>query len=189
MQYDANPFKFPTLQRLTMYPVYDDDAALLLSLTVAAKRRPAALDEIITALAMAQHGEIPAKSRLVDAFARMGVCGLIASAEGGYTLSAEAQAMMTGLRAKDDSAARLARIMQQLTDFDAKNKHPIIRVTQEQLLAAIQSYKAAQHSHKGKNIQTNKPKTKTNWIPTKDLVQGNVVLKDKHWRHDPKDNC
>jgi hypothetical protein len=60
-----------------MYPVYDDDAALLLSLTVAAKRRPAALDEIITALAMAQHGEIPAKSKLVDAFARMGVCGLI----------------------------------------------------------------------------------------------------------------
>jgi hypothetical protein len=42
-----------------MYPVHDDDAALLLSLTVAAKRRPAALDEIITALAMAQHSEIP----------------------------------------------------------------------------------------------------------------------------------
>ena len=57
-----------------MYPVHDDDAGLLLSLTVAAKRRPAALDEIITALAMARHGEIPAKSKLVDAFARMGVC-------------------------------------------------------------------------------------------------------------------
>jgi len=85
-----------------MYPVYDDDAALLLSLTVAAKRRPAALDEIITALAMAQHGEIPAKSKLVDAFARMGVCGLITEAEGGYTLSAEGQAMMTGQRAKND---------------------------------------------------------------------------------------
>lgn len=159
-----------------MYPVHDDDAALLLSLTVAAKRRPAALDEIITALAMAQHGEIPAKSKLVDAFARMGVCGLIAEAEGGYTLTAEAQAMMTGQRAKDDSATRLARLKLQLADFDPKGKHPSIRVTQEQLLAAIQSYKAAQHSHKGKNIQTDKPKSKSSWIPTKDLVQGKQHL-------------
>ncbi|MDD4913127.1 MAG: hypothetical protein PHP57_12610 [Sideroxydans sp.] len=162
-----------------MYPVHDDDVALLLSLTVAAKRRPAALDEIITALATAQHGEIPAKSKLVDAFARMSVCGLIAEAAGGYTLSTAAQTIMAVLRAKDDSATRLARIKQQLTDFDAKDKHPIIRVTQEQLLAAIQSYKAAQHNHHGKNIQTDKPKTKTSWIPTKDLVQGKQHLPSK----------
>jgi hypothetical protein len=162
-----------------MYPVYDDDAVLLLSLTVAAKRRPAALDEIITALAMARHGEIPAKSKLVDAFARMGVCGLIVEVEGGYTLSAEGQAMMTGQRAKDDSATRLARLKQQLSDFTPKVKHPSIRVTQEQLLAAIHSYKVAQHSHKGKNIQTDKPKSKTSWIPTKDLVQGRQHLPSK----------
>ncbi len=162
-----------------MYPVHDDDAALLLSLTVAAKRRPAALDEIITALAMSRHSEISAKSKLVDAFARMSVCGLIAEAEGGYTLSAVAQAMMTGLRAKDDSATRLAHLKQQLTDFDAKVKHPSIRVTQEQLLAAIQSYKAAEYNHQGKNVQTDKPKTKTNWIPTKDLVQGKQHLPSK----------
>ena len=162
-----------------MYPVYDDDAALLLSLTVAAKRRPAALDEIITALAMAQHGEIPAKSKLVDAFARMSVCGLIAEAAGGYTLSAEAQAMMTGQRAKDDSATRLARLKQQLTNFEPKDKHPSILVTQEQLLAAIQSYKAAEYSHQGKNIQTDKPKSKRSWIPTKDLVQGKQHLPSK----------
>jgi predicted dienelactone hydrolase len=165
-----------------MYPVHDDDAALLLSLTVAAKRRPAALDEIITALAMAQQGEIPAKSKLVDAFARMGVYGLIAEAEGGYTLSAEAQAMMTGQRAKDDSATRLVRLKQQLANFEPKDKHPSIQVTQEQLLAAIQSYKAAQHSPQGKNIQTDKPKSKSSWIPTKDLVQGKQHLPPKRRR-------
>jgi hypothetical protein len=109
----------------------------------------------------------------------MGACGLIAEAEGGYTLSATAQAMMTGQRAKDDRATRLARLKQQLADFESRDKHPGIRVTQEQLLAAIQSYKAAQHSHHGKNIQTNKPKTKTNWIPTKDLVQGKQHLPSK----------
>jgi len=162
-----------------MYPVHDDDAALLLSLTVAAKRRPAALDEIITALAMAQDGEIPAKSKLVEAFARMGVCGLIAEAEGGYTLTASAQAMMTGQRAKDDSATRLVRLKQQLTIFDPKGEHPSIQVTQEQLLAAIQSYRAAQHSHHGQNIQTDRPKSKNSWIPTKDLVQGKQHLSSK----------
>ena len=162
-----------------MYPVHDDDAALLLSLTVAAKRRPAALDEIITALAMAQDGEIPAKTKLVDAFARMGVCGLITEAEGGYTLTASAQSMMTGQRAKDDSATRLAHLKQQLANFEPKDKHPSIQVTQEQLLAAIQSYKAAQHSHKGKNVQTDRPKSKSSWIPTKDLVQGKQHLPSK----------
>ncbi|MDO8990032.1 MAG: hypothetical protein Q7U91_10410 [Sideroxyarcus sp.] len=162
-----------------MYPVYDVDAALLLSLTVAAKRRPAALDEIITALAMVQHGEIPAKSILVEAFAHMGDCGLIVEAEGGYTLSAAAQAMMTGQRAKDDSATRLVRLKQQLSIFDPKDKHPGIQVTQEQLLAAIQSYRAAQHSHRGPNIQTDKPKSKSSWIPTKDLVLGRQHLSSK----------
>ncbi|HEU0186656.1 MAG TPA: hypothetical protein VFR06_02060, partial [Gallionellaceae bacterium] len=105
--------------------------------------------------------------------------GLIAEADGGYTLSAAAQALMTGARAKDDSATRLARLKQQLTDFDPTDKHPSIRVTQEQLLAAIQSYKAAQNAHQGKNVQTKKPKPKTGWIPTKDLVQGKQHLPPK----------
>ncbi|HEY6094843.1 MAG TPA: hypothetical protein VIU93_07815, partial [Gallionellaceae bacterium] len=155
-----------------MYPVHDVDAALLLSLTIAAKRRPAELAEIITALAMAQQGEIPAKSRLVEAFARMGICGLVTEADGGYTLSAAGQAMMAGQRAKDDSAARLARVKQQLAEFEPRDKHPAIRVTPEQLLAAIQNYNATQHSHQGKNVQTDRPKPKSSWIPTKDLVQG-----------------
>ena len=87
--------------------------------------------------------------------------------------------MMAVLRAKDDSATRLIRLKQQLTDFDPKDRHPSIRVTQEQLLAAIQSYKAAQHSHQGPNIQTDRPKSKSSWIPTKDLVQGKQHLSSK----------
>ena len=87
--------------------------------------------------------------------------------------------MMTGQRAKDDSATRLVRLKQQLSSFDPKVKHPSIQVTQEQLLAAIQSYRAAQHSHQGKNIQTDKPKSKSSWIPTKDLVLGRQHLPSK----------
>jgi hypothetical protein len=84
--------------------------------------------------------------------------------------------MMTGQRAKDDSATRLLHLKQQLSNFDPKGKHPSIQVTQEQLLAAMQSYRAAQHSHQGKNIQTDKPKSKSSWIPKKELVQGRQHL-------------
>jgi hypothetical protein len=95
------------------------------------------------------------------------------------TLSAAAQAMMTGQRAKDDSATRLVHLKQQLANFNPKGEHPSIQVTQEQLLAAIQSYRAAQHSHQGQNMLTDKPKAKTNWIPTKDLVLGKQHLSSK----------
>jgi hypothetical protein len=47
------------------------------------------------------------------------------------------------------------------------------------LLAAIQSYKAAQHSHQGQNMLTDKPISKSSWIPTKDLVQGKQHLSSK----------
>jgi hypothetical protein len=87
--------------------------------------------------------------------------------------------MMTGQRAKDDSATRLAHLKQQLANFDPKVTHPSIKLTQEQLLAAIQSYRAAQHSHQGKNMLTDKPKSKISWIPTKDLVQGKQHLSSK----------
>jgi hypothetical protein len=53
-----------------MYPVHDVDAILLLSLSVAAKRRPAELVEIITAIEMMELA-IPSETKLSDAFARL----------------------------------------------------------------------------------------------------------------------
>ena len=87
---------------------------------------------------------------------------------------------MTGQRAKDDNATRLARLKQQLANFGPKGEHPKIEVTQEQLLAAIQSYKAAQHSHQRQNIQTDRPKSKNSLDSDLDWVQGRQHLSSKH---------
>lgn len=161
-----------------MHPVHDIDAILLLSLTVAAKRRPADLVEIITAIALAQD-EIPNKTRLSDAFTRMSGYGLILGVDGGYTLSADAQAMMASQRTKDDTARKIARLKEHLADYQPKDRHPPIWVSQEQLLAAIQGYKAARNDNYGKNLLASKPKPKPVWIPTKELVQGKQHLPSK----------
>lgn len=158
-----------------MHPVHDVDAVLLLSLTVAAKRRPADLVEVITAIALAQD-EIPSRTRLSDAFARMSACGLIVEVDGGYTLSADAQAMMASQRAKDDTAWKIARLKEHLADYPVKGEHPITRVSRDQLLAAIQRYKATRNENYGRNLPASKPKPKLVWIPTKELVQGRQHL-------------
>ncbi len=59
-----------------MHPVHEVDAILLLSLSVAAKRRPAALAEILAAIDLA-HGAIPSAAQLSKAFASLSAHGLI----------------------------------------------------------------------------------------------------------------
>ncbi len=157
-----------------MHPVHDIDAVLLLSLTVAAKRRPADLAEIITAIALSQD-ELPNKTRLSDAFTRLSSCGLLVGIDGGYTLTADAQAMMASQRTKDDSAKNIARLKEHLAAYQPKGKHPATWVSQEQLLDAIQAYKTVRNSA-GKNLLVSKPKPKPVWIPTKELVQGKQHL-------------
>jgi hypothetical protein len=96
-----------------MYPVHDVDAILLLSLAVAAKRRPADLIEIATAIDMAQE-TIPSATKLSDAFARVSAYGLIVEIDGGYALSADAQKMMESQRKKDDNAKHIYRLKEHL---------------------------------------------------------------------------
>ncbi len=98
-----------------MYPVHDVDAILLLSLSVAAKRRPADLTEIITAIDLA-HDAIPSGNKLSDAFARMSAHGLVIEIEGGYALSVDAQEMMISQRKKDDTEKILFRLKEHLAD-------------------------------------------------------------------------
>lgn len=161
-----------------MHPVHDIDATLLLSLTVAAKRRPAELVEIITAIALAQD-EIPNKTKLSDAFTRMSACGLIAEIDGAYTLTADGQAMMASQRAKDDTAKKISRLKEHLADYQPQERHPTIRVGQDQLLAAIQGYKTVRNSP-GKKLLVSKPKPKTVWIPKKDLPKHPLPARTRH---------
>ena len=139
-----------------MYPVHDVDAMLLLSLSVAAKRRPAGLSEIIAAADLAQ-GVIPNETKLSDAFARLSAYGLILQVGGGYTLSADAQQMMESQRKKDDHAKHIYRLKEHLADYHLQGEHTTILVSETQLLAVIEAHQAAKRSGV-RSMLTRKPK-------------------------------
>lgn len=119
-----------------MYPVHDVDAILLLSLAVAAKRRPADLIEVATAIALAQE-TMPSSSKLSDGFARLSAYGLIVELDGGYTLSADAQKMMESQRKKDDHAKRIYRLKEHLADYHLQGEHPTILIHPDNIQAAV----------------------------------------------------
>ncbi|MCG6932463.1 MAG: hypothetical protein LJE57_02395 [Gallionella sp.] len=149
-----------------MYPVHDVDALLLLSLSVASKRRPADLLEVITAIDLAQ-GTIPSANKLSDAFARLSAYGLIVEINGGYTLSADAQQMMENQRKNDDTAKKIYRLKEHLADYRLNGEHAAILVHPDQLLAALQAFRKARGS--GRSWLIDKPKPA--WIPTRELVR------------------
>lgn len=157
-----------------MYPVHDVDAVLLLSLSVAAKRRPADLIEIVTAIDLA-HGTIPSEHKLSDAFARLSAYGLIAEIDGGYTLPPVAQAMMESQRKNDDTAKKMVRLKEHLADYRTKEEHATVQVNAEQLLAAIQAYRKERASNRSWLIEKPKPV----WIPKKELVRGKSLPASK----------
>ncbi|MDD2721281.1 MAG: hypothetical protein PHH47_08245 [Gallionella sp.] len=145
---------------------------LLLSLSLAAKRRPADLVEIATAISLTQ-GTIPGAPTLSDAYARLSACGLIIEMDGGYALPAEAQQMLVSLRKNDDNDKKLARIMEQLAKYPCKGEHPCIRISPELLVAAT---RAARKASSEKSMLSAKPKPKPVWISKKDLDLGRKHL-------------
>lgn len=140
-----------------MYPVHDVDAILLLAMSLAAKRRPAELVEIIAAADLAQ-GVIPLESKLIESFYRLSAYGLICEMEGGYTLTPDAQQIMTtGQRKKAEPEKRVFSIKENLADYHLKGEHPPILLTEEQLSAAVLAHQAAKKST-GKNLLVPKAK-------------------------------
>jgi hypothetical protein len=139
-----------------MYPVHDVDAILLLALSLASKRRPAALVEIIAAADLTQ-GAIPPETKLSDSFYRLSEYGLICAQDGGYTLTPDAQQILSGHAKKAKSQERIYDIKENLADFHLNGEHAIILLTVEQIAAAIAEHQAAKKSS-GKNLLVPKPK-------------------------------
>ncbi len=160
-----------------MHPVHEVDAILLLSLSVAAKRRPADLAEILAAIDLA-HGAIPSAAQLSKAFASLAAHGLIVGIDGCHTLSADAQKMMESQRKKDDTAKKILRLNEHLADYPLKGEHLIIKISPAQLLAAVAAYQTDKRTS-SRNSLTQKPKPKPVWIPKKDLDQGRQHLPSK----------
>ena len=158
-----------------MHPVHDVDVALLLSLAVASKRRPAELVEVITALDLVQ-GEVPSERKLADAFARMSACGLIVEADGGYALPPRAQEMMSNSRKNDDTAQRAARLKEQLAGYRADSEHAPFRPDPEQFRVAILAFRKEKAT--GRSLGMEK-KSRPVWIPQKELMRGKSLPRAK----------
>lgn len=140
-----------------MHPIHDVDALLLLALALSAKRRPAELVEVMAATDLIQQS-IPPELKLVDAFARLAVHGLIGEADGGFTLTPEAQKIMGSLsRKKLETEERIFNVREKLAGYNAQGEHATILLTEEQVAAAIAAHRAAVKVP-GKNLLVPKPK-------------------------------
>ncbi|MGC2166652.1 MAG: hypothetical protein WA632_11650 [Gallionella sp.] len=128
-----------------MYPVHDVDAILLLALSLASKRRPATLIEIIAAADLSQ-GSIPSEVKLSDAFHRLSAYGLIGEQDSGYTLSPDAQAMLSDHAKKAKNPERIHNIKEHLADYHLNGEHKIIALSVEQIAAAITEHQSAKSS-------------------------------------------
>jgi hypothetical protein len=135
-----------------MHPIHDVDVILLLALALAAKRRPAELVEIVSAIETLQ-GAIPAEVKLADALARLGNHGLVGEVAGCFTLTPAAQAMLVGLSKKAVMAERIIVVKEQLADYLPAGEFAPITITQEQFGAAILAHRAvAKTGGTGENL-------------------------------------
>ena len=139
-----------------MRHVRDIDALLLLATTLASKRRPAELVEIIAAFDFLQT-EIGPELRLREAFAHLSEDGLILERDGGYTLGPEAQKIMAAVPKKGGLAAKIFSIKDDLSTHTTEAPQPAIVIGEAQLAEAMAAHKDA-GSGAGKNLLMPKPK-------------------------------
>lgn len=125
-----------------MHPVYDTDPLLLLAITLASKRRPASVDEIIIAVGTLK-SELPAESRLLEAFARLGAHGLIALSDAGYALSASGESLLRELPARGDADDRLFRLKHLLSEADLRPDGFVAKPDAAALAAAAAAWRAS----------------------------------------------
>lgn len=139
-----------------MRPVHDIDVVILMATTLSSKRRPAELLEIVAAADLIQDA-IPFADKLGDAIQRLSRFGLIEAAEGGFTLTAAAQAIMAKLPKKAGTEELIVALKSALADYSPKEEFPAVVPTQAQLGEAIRAHKASRKVA-GKNLLMPKPK-------------------------------
>ncbi|MBS1208546.1 MAG: hypothetical protein H6R19_944 [Proteobacteria bacterium] len=125
-----------------MQQIHDADVLLLQAITLAAKRKPAAINEVVVAVAMLQP-HLPSETKLREAFARLSSHGLIVAQDEGYTLSAEAERLLAGTSKKGDANERAYRIKEKLAEFDVGTAHPVVQPDDADLSAAILAWRAS----------------------------------------------
>lgn len=138
-----------------MHPIHDFDALLLLAVALAAKRRPASLQEIMAAADVLER--VPPEAILAEAFNRLAANGLLQESEGAYRLSAAGEQSVSGIPAKATKEARIAQVTEYLQRHRARGEYAPIIITSVQYKAALAVHRAAAKSPV-KNVLMPKPK-------------------------------
>ena len=139
-----------------MHPIHDFDVLLLLATALSSKRRPAELVEIIAAADLIQEGP-PSEPKVIEAFSRLAINGLLVEIDGGFALTPDAQKLVERLPKKADSAERIFIVRDKLSEYNAKPVNAPIVISEAQLKAAIDAHKLAGES-KVKDLLVPKPK-------------------------------
>jgi hypothetical protein len=134
-----------------MHPIHDADVLLLLATTLAAKRKPAQLSEIIAAMDLL-NGALPAEPKLVESFARLAEHGLMLEIDGNFTLTAAAQKLMATQPKRADMAEHTFSLKEKLAAYNpASEGNVAIAVSPDKLSAAIQTHRVSMQGA-GKNL-------------------------------------
>ena len=101
-----------------MYPIHDTDAQLLLATLIAAKRRPAALTDIVAA-AEFMGFPVTAPAAWATAFERFFTHGLLSADGEGYVLTPAAVQLVEGLPKKAEADERVFLVRERLAAMKA----------------------------------------------------------------------
>ncbi|WP_234418987.1 hypothetical protein [Parazoarcus communis] len=141
---------------VSMYPILDIDAQLLLATLFAAKRKPTELVGIVTAAELLDC-PINSTNLWAESFRRLATHGLIVADGELYALTPAAQAMAEGLPKKADISERVFLVREKLSAYTPAEKSPSIPMTGAQFDEAIRAHKAITRQS-GKNLLMPKPK-------------------------------
>jgi hypothetical protein len=139
-----------------MRQIHDLDVIILLATTLASKRRPAQLVEIVAAADLLQ-GFIPFVEKLGEALQRLFAFGLINATENGFMLTPVAQELMAKQPKKAGTEELVITIKSDLAAYNPTAEITPIRLTEDALSAAILAHKAARKV-RGQNLLMPKPK-------------------------------
>ncbi|MFT4170923.1 MAG: hypothetical protein QM639_00070 [Rhodocyclaceae bacterium] len=151
-----------------MHPIHDADPLLLLAITLASKRKPAAVEDIAIALGTLQP-HLPAEDKLLGAFARLSSHGLIVAGGDSYGLSAAGEALMKSVPAKGETADRAAQVKRALLTYEAEPANAAVQPEAAALSAALEAWRASLRplTKSEQLAQQRQTRTDGEWTPRK----------------------
>lgn len=139
-----------------MHPIHDTDPILLLAVSLAAKRRPAELPEVVAAIDLLQE-KIPGETKFIDTIARLSVAGLLIAVDGGLALTPAGETLIEALPRKRETGEQLLALKAGLGAYAPGAAHPAVVLLGSDVMAAFLAHRQASKST-AKNLLVPKPK-------------------------------